>query len=105
MNDLEFPTKETERLVKLLQTLLPTLQQEYGVKSAWLFGSRVRGTEKSKSDIDILVEFDERPLSLLRFVHLENYLSDMLGVEVDLVERDTLKRTIGQYILAEAVPL
>lgn len=105
MKAVAFPTKETQRLVARLQEILPQLQKEYGVQSAWIFGSRVRGDETTNSDIDILVEFDDRPLSLLQFVHLENYLSDVLGVEVDLVERDTLKPAIGENILAEAVPL
>jgi len=40
------------------------------------------------------VEFDERPLTLIQVIELEYYLSDLLGVKVDLVERDSLKPTI-----------
>ncbi len=41
-------------------------------------------------------------MSLLRFIELENYLSDLLGVKVDLVEKETLKPSIGRCILEEA---
>ena len=51
------------------------------------------------------MEFDDRPLTLLQFIALEHYLSDLLEVKVDLVERSTLKPTIGRHILAEVVPL
>jgi uncharacterized protein len=64
------------------------LKQNYQVKDIGIFGSYVRGEQKKKSDIDILVEFEESSkLSLLGFVRLENYLSDILGVKVLLVEK------------------
>jgi predicted nucleotidyltransferase len=54
--------------------------------------------------VDVLVEFSETP-SLLQFVNLENYLSDHLGVKVDLVHKAGLKQRIGDRILAEVVYL
>jgi predicted nucleotidyltransferase len=55
-------------------------------------------------DLDILVTFDE-PLGLLRYIELENELSDLLGVRVDLVMRDALKPAIGEHVLREVVPV
>jgi len=51
------------------------------------------------------VELGDKPLSLLGFIGLENYLTDLVGVKVDLVERDTLKPAIGQRVLAEVIPI
>lgn len=82
--------------------MLPTLHERYGVLAVWLFGSRLRGEARPDSDLDVLVEFDDRPLSLLKFVELENYLSDALGLRVDLVEKQALKPRIGRRILTEA---
>ena len=70
--------------------------------SLWLLCARQAAT---RSDLDLLVEFDERPLTLLQCIALEHYLSDLLEVKVDLVERNTLKPTIGRHILAQVVPL
>ncbi len=61
----------------------------------------MRGEEKATSDLDLLVTFDEVP-TLFQFVALEDFLSDELGVKVDLVMKDSLKSTIGKYILKEA---
>ena len=62
----------------------------------------MRVKQKEGSDIDILVEFKpEAKLSLLEFVRLENYLSDLLGNKVDLVEKSVLKPRIGKHILKE----
>ena len=86
----------------VLREHLPELRERYGVESLGIFGSYVRGEEKEGSDLDVLVEFNQT-LSLLQFVALKRHLSDLLGVEVDLVMRDGLKRRIGRRILAEVV--
>ena len=55
-----------------------------------IFGSFARGDNKKGSDIDILVEFKES-LSLLTLIKLENDLSEILGVKVDLVTTGAVK--------------
>jgi len=96
--------KNTEEIRKKLEELKPSLKEKFGVKSLGVFGSYIRGEEKKGSDLDILVEFEETAsLSLLDFIGLENYLSEELGVKVDLVEKSTLKPRIGKHILEEVV--
>jgi predicted nucleotidyltransferase len=89
----------------LLRQHLPALREHYGVRFMGIFGSYVRGEQRRGSDLDLLVEFDDRPPTLLQFIALEHYLSDLLEVKVDLVERSTLKPTIGRNILSEVVSL
>ena len=55
-----------------------------------IFGSFARGDNKKSSDIDILVEFKEPP-SLLTLIKIENDLSEILGIKVDLVTTGALK--------------
>ena len=97
--------KELDYYLALLRRHMPELQEHYGIRFLGIFGSRARGTPRRQSDLDLLVEFDDRPLTLLQFIALEHYLSDLLGVKVDLVERQVLKPTIGRHILAEVVPV
>lgn len=98
--------KNVEEIKKKLEELKPFLEEKFKVKFIGIFGSYVRGEEKKGSDLDILVEFeDSANLSLLDFIRLENYLSEELGVKVDLVEKTTLKPRIGKRILEEVVPL
>lgn len=80
------------------------LREHYKVRELGVFGSYVRQEQTETSDVDVLVEFSETP-SLLKFVNLENYLSDNLGVKVDLVHKSGLKPRIGERILAEVVYL
>lgn len=84
--------------------MLPALKTHYHVGTLEVFGSFVRGDEGKNSDLDLLVTFDEVP-TLFGFVALENYLTDMLGIKVDLVMKDSLKPAIGKRILEEARPV
>ncbi len=99
------PALTLARALDELKAWLPELRQRYGVVSLGVFGSYVRGEQRGGSDLDILVEFDDRPLTLLQFIALENELSDRLGLKVDLVEKGCLKPGIGQHILQEVVTL
>jgi len=94
--------KNLEEIKKKIEELKPSIKEKFKVKSIGIFGSYIRGEEKKKSDLDVLVEFEE-PISLLKFIALENYLSDSLGVKVDLVEKSALKPRIGKRILEEVV--
>ena len=78
------------------------LEEKYKVKEIGVFGSYVRGEQKKRSDIDILVEFKE-PIGLFIFMDLEEFLKNLLGVKVDLVSKKALKPIIGKYILKETV--
>ena len=91
-----------ERICQVLERHLPVLRERYHIRSLGLFGSYVRGEQSAESDLDVLVTFSEVP-SLLRFVALENELSDLLGVQVDLVMRDALKPRLSARILEEEV--
>ncbi len=94
-----------DEILATLRAHLPELRQRYGIRSLGVFGSYVRGEQRRRSDLDLLVEFDDRALSLFDFVEIENYLSELLGVKVDLVEKSTLKPAIGRHILEEVVPV
>ena len=94
--------KTLEEIQQWLVQNRSLLQERYKVQELGIFGSYVRQEQTETSDVDVLVEFSETP-SLLKFVNLENYLSDNLGVKVDLVHKAGLKPRIGERILAEVV--
>jgi uncharacterized protein len=78
------------------------LSERYKVHELGVFGSYVRPEQRDDSDLDILVTFSEAP-SLLKYIELENYLSDVFGVKVDLIMKDALKPAIGKHILEEVM--
>ena len=58
---------------------------------AWLFGSFARGEETPISDVDILVQFDEDGVSLLKHAAMICELEKILDRPVDIVEDGTLR--------------
>ncbi|HPI03468.1 MAG TPA: nucleotidyltransferase family protein [Candidatus Goldiibacteriota bacterium] len=76
------------------------LSDAYSISEIGVFGSYIRGEERSGSDVDVLISFNEEP-SLYGFIELENKLSELLEAKVDLVEKSALKPAIGRHILSE----
>ncbi len=96
--------KSITEIKNILQKEKPSLMEKYNVKEIGIFGSFIRGEQNSKSDLDLMVEF-AKPIGLLKFINLENYLRDLLGLKIDLVTKSALKPFIGQRILQEVVYL
>ena len=93
-----------EEILTLLRQQLPDLTSLYDIQYLGVFGSYIHGLADQDSDLDILVDF-KTPPTLFQFVRLQNELSDLLGVPVDLVMKTTLKPKIGEQILAEVMPV
>lgn len=98
--------KTIEEIRKILEIHKEELREKYRVLEIGIFGSYMRGEQVENSDIDILIEFNpDARISLFDFIELEDYLSNLLGVKVDLVEKSALKPRIGKHILNEVVYL
>jgi hypothetical protein len=93
--------EEIKRVLKENQTVL---RERFKVKEMGVFGSYVRGEQKKRSDVDILVEFEEI-ISLLKLASLENFLTDLIGVKVDVVPKEDIRPELKERILEEVIPL
>jgi uncharacterized protein len=77
-----------------------SLERDFGLKKIGIFGSYIKSNQTDKSDIDIIVELSQ-PMGFVKFIKLENHLSDLLNAKVDLVTPKALKPFIGKRILEE----
>jgi len=93
-----------EKIKSILEKHKNEMVGKYKIKDIGIFGSVVRGEQKEKSDIDILVEFKE-PVDFFEFLDFEEYLENLLGTKIDLVSKKALKPYIGKHILKEVVYL
>ncbi len=84
----------------IIQKHKKELEEKFGLRKIGIFGSYVRGDQVQDSDIDILVEI-ERPMGFIKFIKLENRLSQILDSKVDIVTKKALKPHIGRRILQE----
>jgi len=89
-----------KEIKEIIQKNKNELEEKYGIREIGVFGSYLKGTQDENSDIDILVEI-ERPMGFVKFLKLENHLSQILGIQVDLVTKKALKPYIGKQILQE----
>lgn len=94
--------KTVASIKKILMKHKGELQEQFKVIEMGIFGSYVRNEQRKKSDLDILVEF-EKPPSLFRFIELEDYLKNILGISVDLVRKKALREELKDIILREIV--
>ena len=94
--------KTLDEIKKILIKHKEEVQQEYKVSELGIFGSFVRGEQKKRSDIDILVEYSELP-DLLKLIELENRLQKLLKRKVDLIEKSGIRTELKEIILKEVV--
>lgn len=83
---------------------LPILKR-HSVKHAAIFGSFARGEAKSRSDVDILIEYKGKNKSLFDLIDLKSELEDTLGRKVDIITYSSIYWRIRDQILAEQVKI
>jgi len=72
-----------------------------GIKRIGLFGSYLRGDQRSDSDIDILVEFRKGEERYHNLLELHEILTDAFNRKVEIVTVGGLSSYIGPHILKE----
>ncbi len=90
---------KTEILTRIRQH--PDELKAYGVKKLGLFGSFARSGQKTKSDIDILVEFERDGKTFDNYMDLKFFLEKLFHRKVDLVIKGALKTRIKNRVLSE----
>ncbi|MFB0563615.1 MAG: nucleotidyltransferase family protein [Candidatus Lokiarchaeia archaeon] len=89
-----------ERIVQKIEENKEKIKK-YKVKKIGVFGSYVSGQPKEKSDIDILVEFEEGKITFDNYMGLKLFLEDMFNCKVDLVIAEDIKQRLKPYIMRE----
>ena len=96
--------KTLDEIKSIIRENLSYLRADYNVETIEIFGSYTKNLQSSQSDVDLLVTFSKAP-SLLKYIALENYLSRILGLQVDLVMKKSLKPILREYILNDIQPI
>jgi len=89
-----------EEILKGIEKNLEIIKK-YGVKRIGVFGSYIRNEQKKKSDIDILVKYEEGMKTFDNYMDLKFFLEDLFGYKVDLVMSDAIKPRLKPYIMKE----
>jgi len=85
-----------KRVFELVEDNKNTIRS-FGVKKLGFFGSQVSGPTHSKSDVDVLVQFENKTFD--NYMGLKFFLESIFKTKVDLVMDSALKPTLKPIIL------
>ena len=88
--------KDIEKILRRNKAIF----KKYKVNKVGIFGSFATGKIKKKSDVDLLVEFED-VIDLFDFVHLTDEIQKVLKVKVDLSTPDAIKPYVKPMIMRE----
>ena len=91
-----------DEALKLLRAHKPVLGERFGVTELALFGSFARDQATDRSDVDVLVEFDNPP-DWKAYFGAVAYLEDLLGRPVDVATLSDVRKEIRPYVERDAV--
>lgn len=95
--------KSLEEVKDILARSKGELKERFKVKELGIFGSFVKGRQKKRSDIDVLVVFEEGYKTFDNYMDLKFFLEGILDAKVDLVLKNTLREEIKEHVLSETI--
>jgi len=95
--------KSLEEVKDILARSKGELKERFKVKELGIFGSFVKGRQKKRSDIDVLVVFEEGYKTFDNYMDLKFFLEGVLDAKVDLVLKNTLREEIKEHVLSETI--
>ena len=89
-------------ILNILKLNMVDIEKHHVTKIA-LFGSYARNEQNSKSDIDILVEFETGQETFDNYMDLKFCLEELFGLKVDLVIFDSVKPSMKSNIMENII--
>ena len=87
-----------EKILEIISKNKSYLEEKFGVKNLYLFGSYVRDEQNEESDIDFIVDFKNKSRAGV-ILSLNIYLEKLFDKEIDLAERHEIRDDYKEYIL------
>lgn len=86
------------------EQIIKRVTQRVQPRMVGIFGSYARGEQLAHSDLDILIDFDTN-VNLLELIGLEQELSELLGIKVDLITLRSVHASLRPYIESDIIRL
>lgn len=87
----------THQILKILESQKKELEKKYPISEMGLFGSYARGDYNEQSDIDILVDFNDR-IDGFDYIKIAHHLEDAFKQKIDLVSRKGIKAKYISFV-------
>lgn len=88
-----------------IQDAVKRIAPQYPIERVMLFGSYADGNATENSDVDVLVEFGMRPITLLHYCGFREELSEALRLPVDVVKYPLSEEISSYFEINRMVPL
>lgn len=95
--------KNLKSIEKSLSRHRDELRRKFGVIQLAVFGSYAESKPRKRSDLDILVEFEQGHKTFDNYMDLKFFLENLLSIRVDLVLKSALKEELKERILDQAI--
>lgn len=86
----------------ILAKAKPELQKKYPLSKLGIFGSYARGDFNEKSDIDMLVDFDDR-IAGMKYITLAHEIASLFKIKVDVVSMGGIKPKYFKYVSEDLI--
>lgn len=94
--------KTRDQILSFLTQNKKLFRDKFHIIRIGLFGSYARGDQNIRSDIDLIVEFEENTQNLYDLkLQLKEFFLKNLGIEVDICREKYIKPRIKKSILKE----
>jgi len=90
-----------DEAMEILRNQSSHMRSAYHVVDIGIFGSCAQGDMKKRSDIDVLVSFEQGHKDFFNYMRLKQYLEGLLGRKVDLVIKEAVKPRLQERIFNE----
>jgi len=93
-----------EQIIDFISKNKSILRNSFHINKIGLFGSFARDEQSKGSDIDLIVEFEEKTEDLYDLkIAIKNYFKEALGIKVDLCREKYIKPGYKDRILNETI--
>lgn len=90
--------KSVDEIKNIILFNKPYLNSYFGINYLAIFGSFASNDTHINSDLDLLYTLSTENESLFKITLLENYLSNILKIKVDLVPKKFIKQDLRKQI-------
>jgi predicted nucleotidyltransferase len=84
------------------QMIIKSVVERYEPSMVGIFGSYARNEHTNTSDLDILIDFKGN-VNLIELIGLEQELTELLGIKVDLVTLRSVNQRLSPYIQKDLI--
>lgn len=96
--------RSREQILAFITENKELFQEEFHIIRIGIFGSYARGEQNPKSDIDLLIEFEENTQDLYDLkLQIKDFFFNKLGIKVDICREKYIKPRLKKSILEETI--